>query len=55
MKYIQGPTIDASPTEEKDLIETFRYYSKLSGGPFPALLDMESLSQTVIDDEVDFR
>ena len=39
--FIRTPTIDDSPAEEKDLIEMFRYYSELSGGPFPDLLDME--------------
>jgi outer membrane lipoprotein-sorting protein len=44
---IQGPTIDVSPQEEKDLIDTFRYYSESSGGPFPAKLDMASLLQSL--------
>ena len=48
MKYIKAPTIDVSPTEEKDLIGTFREYCKLSGGPFPDLLDMGSLYQMVM-------
>ena len=43
-EVIQGPLIDASPAEEKDLVETFRDYSQWSGGPFPALLDSVSLS-----------
>ena len=32
---------------EQDLIDTFRYYSELSGGPFPDVLDIESLSPIV--------
>ena len=32
---------------ESDLINTFRHYSELSGGPFPAKLDMVSLSQII--------
>ena len=32
---------------EQDLIDTFCYYSELSGGPFPAKLDMVSLVQVV--------
>ncbi len=41
--FIRTPIIDASTTEEKDLIDMFREYSRLSGGPFPASLDMESI------------
>ncbi len=33
---------------EQDLIDTFRCYSELSGGPFPDLLDMERLLPMVI-------
>ena len=33
---------------EKDLIETFRYYSQLSGGPFPDSLDFEECFRTVL-------
>ncbi len=36
---------DAQP--EEDLIDTFRYYCKLSGGPFPDSLDLASISQIV--------
>jgi hypothetical protein len=45
-ELVQGPPIDASPAEEKDLIESFRDYSRWSGGPFPDRLDSGSLSQT---------
>ena len=47
-EIIQGPAIDVSPTVEKDLIETFRYYAQLSGGPFPGALDMGSLYEMVV-------
>ena len=33
---------------EKDLIEMFRDYSELSGGPFPDALDMASLLTMVM-------
>jgi outer membrane lipoprotein-sorting protein len=46
-QVIRGPTIDVSRAEEKDLIDTFRHYSELSGGPFPAKLDMGSLLQSL--------
>jgi hypothetical protein len=39
---VQRPPSDGSPSEEKDLIAMFRYYSELSGGRFPTWL-----SQTV--------
>jgi len=44
---VQRTPTDESPSEEKDLVEMFRYYSELSGGRFPDLLDMMWLSQTV--------
>jgi len=46
--FIQTPTIDGSTTTEKDLVETFREYSRLSGGSFPAKLDMEAISGIVM-------
>jgi len=42
--FISTPTIDGSKTKEQDLIETFREYSRLSGGPFPALLNAEAIT-----------
>ncbi len=45
--FITTPVIDPSTTEEKDLIETFREYTRLSGGDFPAELDMESIGGIV--------
>jgi hypothetical protein len=45
--FIGHPTIDASSTKEKDLIETFREYSRLSGGPFPATLDLMAITRMV--------
>lgn len=44
---VQNLPTDDSPPEEKDLIEMFRYYSESSGGSFPDLLDMGSLSYAV--------
>ncbi len=43
--------VDDSPKEEKDLIEMFRYYSEVSGGRFPELLDLLWLSDTVRQEE----
>ncbi len=42
---VQRMKIDTSPAEEADLIETFREYSKLSGGAFPDSLDMQTMIQ----------
>ena len=42
-ELIKAPTLDASPAEEKDLLETFRRYSELSGGAFLDSLDMEAM------------
>jgi outer membrane lipoprotein-sorting protein len=44
---VQDHTIDDSPSDEKDLIEMFRYFGKWSGGRLPDLLDMEWLNMTV--------
>jgi outer membrane lipoprotein-sorting protein len=41
--------IDLSPAEEKDLIETFREYSKLNDGAFPDSLDMRAIIQIVAE------
>ena len=30
---------------EQDLIDTFRYYSELSGGPFPDSLDLQTMTR----------
>jgi anti-sigma factor RsiW len=46
--FISTPTIDGSKTKEKDLIETFRQYSKMSGGSFPAFLNYETISGIVM-------
>ena len=45
---VQNMKIDASPPQEKDLIETFRECSKLSGGAFPDALDMRGILQIVL-------
>lgn len=37
---VQKLTVDDSPAEEKDLIETLRHYAQLSGGALPDQLDM---------------
>ena len=44
---VQRPPSDGHPSEEKDLIAMLRYYSELSGGRFPDLLDTMWLSRTV--------
>jgi outer membrane lipoprotein-sorting protein len=44
---VENQKIDVSPTEEKNLIETFRLYSELSGGAFPESLDMQQIMQKV--------
>ena len=36
---------DAQP--EEDLIDTFRHFSELSGGPFPDSLDLQTISQMI--------
>ena len=41
--------IDLSPAEEKDLLATFREYSKLSDGAFPDSLDMREIMQIVAE------
>ena len=45
--FISTPTIDGSTTKEKDLIETLREYSRLSGGPFPTSLDQVSITELI--------
>jgi hypothetical protein len=47
--FIETPTYDGSATDEKDLVETFREYSRLSGGPFPPSLDMMGLTGIVMN------
>jgi hypothetical protein len=42
---IQKQTLDPSPAEETDLIETFRRYGQLSGGLLPKQLDLEAFAQ----------
>jgi len=44
---VQSEKIDVSPPEERDLIETFRKYSELSGGAFPDSLDLQAMLKTV--------
>ena len=43
---ISIPT-DASAAEEKDLLETFRLYTELSGGAFPDSLDINAVQQVL--------
>jgi len=38
-----GPVVQP----EKDLIDTFRYFSELSGGPLPDSLDLQTISQMI--------
>lgn len=42
---VQTIKTDSSPANEKDLVETFHRYSKLSGGTFPDVLDLAALMQ----------
>jgi len=39
-EVIKAPAVDVSPPQEKDLIDTFRRYSELSGGLLPDSLDL---------------
>jgi len=43
---VRNMEIDASTPEEKDLIETFRIYSELSGGALPDSLDLRKILET---------
>jgi hypothetical protein len=51
----EGPPSEPVAQPEQDLIDTFRYYSELSGGPFPDLLVMESLLQMVMIKKCSFE
>jgi hypothetical protein len=42
-------TASTAPPQEKDLIELFRYYCRLSGGTFPELLDNELLTSMLYE------
>jgi outer membrane lipoprotein-sorting protein len=44
---VENQKIDVSPAGEKDLIETLRIYSEMSGGAFPESLDMQQMMQKV--------
>ncbi len=43
---VENQTMDGSPQEEKDLIEAFREYSKLTGGAFPDSLESRKVTFT---------
>ncbi len=47
----QYQTTDDSPAKERELIEMFRYYSEVSGGRFPEVLDLEWIADTVRHEE----
>jgi outer membrane lipoprotein-sorting protein len=49
---VQKQSVDASPAEEKDLIETFRRYGQLRGGALPDQLDLGALSQLYLENWV---
>ena len=45
---VQNVKIDVSQPQEKDLMETFREWSKLNGGAFPNALNMQGVFQIVM-------
>ena len=45
--FIEHPTFNPASTEEKDVIQTFCEYARLSGGRFPARFDMMATSEMV--------
>ena len=47
---VQKQTMDASPAQEKDLIETFRRYAQLRGGTLPNQLDLSAFSKIFYED-----
>ena len=47
---VQKQTVDVSPAEEKDLIETLRRYAQLSGGALPDQLDMFAFTKLFQED-----
>jgi hypothetical protein len=44
VRKIDTPPRMPAMQPEQDLIDTFRYYTEVSGGPFPTKLDMEAIS-----------
>ena len=49
---VQKQTVDASPAEEKDLIETLRRYAQLRGGTLPDQLDLMAFMNLYQEDWV---
>ena len=47
---VQKQTVNVSPAQEKDLIETLRLYTRLSGGSFPDQLDVGAFSTLFQED-----
>jgi hypothetical protein len=44
---VQDMNVDVSTPQEKDLIETFRTYTEVSGGAFPDSLELQPMMETV--------
>jgi outer membrane lipoprotein-sorting protein len=47
---VQKQTVDVSPAQEKDLVETLRRYSQLSGGALPDQLDVFAFTKLFQED-----
>ena len=47
---VQKQTMDASPAQEKDLVETLRHYAQLRGGVLPDQLDLDPLMRSFQED-----
>lgn len=47
---VHKQTMDVTPAEEKDLVETIRGYAKLNGGTFPDKLDMQNFMKLYLED-----
>ena len=47
---VQKQTVDVSPAEEKDLVETLRRYAQLRGGALPDQLDMVAFTNLFQED-----
>lgn len=47
---VRKQTVDVSPAEEKDLIETFRRYAELCGGALPDQLDLDAFAKLADED-----
>jgi hypothetical protein len=47
---VQKYTVDVSPAQEKDLVETLRRYAQLNGGAFPDQLDVAAFAKRFQED-----